>query len=372
MSINKNQHYVPQFYLRNFSYNGKSLNLLNLSSGRIIIGDSIKNQCAEDYFYGKNLLIEMAFSEIETSTGMLLKKIINDNYIPTAKTQEHSILQLFLVTLFSRTKYKAEEVNEMVDKIGKSVLELHPDVDKKFLDKVEIRLNFPLHYPILNSFTRYHLIQDLGVHLFINESKNNFITSDHPVVLYNKWEEDIKDYGSVGLASKGLLIFLPLSPQKLLLLYDSSIYKIGNKKDIVTTLNNPDEIDNINLLQWLKCHDNIYFFSEKDQDKIKNSALVNIRLRQQSKTKFIERNGPNGSKLFGGFSPKLKMELKISAIKIRKPMRQIPTNEKVLAIRNQGLFDLVNEFDELISAKRYKSTDWNKFIEDKVKRDNSR
>ena len=211
MSKTKNQHYVPQFYLRNFSINSKSINFFNISTGRIILGDSIKNQCSEDYFYGKNIPVEKAFGEIETSSGTLFKKIINDSYIPSTKTPEHTLLQLFVVTLHSRTKYKAEEINEMADKMAKSALELHPDVDKNLPDQVEIKLDFPLHYPIFNSFTRYHLIQDLSIHIFANESRNNFVTSDQPVILYNKWAEDLKEYGTVGLASKGLLIFLPLS-----------------------------------------------------------------------------------------------------------------------------------------------------------------
>jgi hypothetical protein len=289
MSKTKNQHYVPRFYLRNFSSNGKSLNFINLSTGKIVIGDSIKNQCSADYFYGKTIPIEKAFSEIETSSGVLLNKIINKNYIPSARSQAHSILQLFIVTLHSRTKYKFEEMNEIVDKIGKSVLELHPDVDKTLLDKVEIKLDFPLHYSILHSLTRYPLAQDLSIHLFTNESSNNFITSDHPVIYYNKWTEDIKDYGSVGLASKGLLIFLPLSHKKLLLLYDRSVYKIGNKKDSVSILNDAGEVDNINLLQWLKCNNNIYFYSIDEQMKAKSDYHLNIRLRQQSKVKYQER-----------------------------------------------------------------------------------
>lgn len=366
MPKTKNQHYVPRFYLKNFSSNGKSLNFIHLQNGKIVIGDSIKNQCSEDYFYGNTIPIEKAFGEIETSSSVLIKKIINENYVRLAKTQEHSLLQLFVVTLHSRTKYKSEELNEIADKMAKSLLELHPDVDKNLLDKVEIKLDFPLHYPILTSLTRYHLAQDLLIHLFINESKSNFITSDHPVIYYNKWTEEIKDYGSVGLASKGLLIFLPLSPKKLLLLYDGSVYKIGNKRDSVSTLNDTKEVDNINLLQWLKCNNNIYFYSIDEQMKIKRDYDLNIRLRQQSKVKHQEIKNADGSKIFGAYSSKLKMSLKINTIKIRKQAKQYQTNEKISAIRNPKLLELVNEFCEHIKTKKYSSLEWNKFLEDKV------
>ena len=65
-------------------------------------------------------------------------------------------------------------------------------------------------------------------------------------------------------------------------MYDRNVYKIGNKKDSVTTLNDELEIDNINLMQWLKCRDNIYFYDTDKQYKIKNDAKANIHLRQQS------------------------------------------------------------------------------------------
>jgi hypothetical protein len=368
MSKSKNQHYVPQFYLRNFSANRKSINLFNLSTGRIVIGDSIKNQCSEDYFYGKTIPIEKAFSEIETSAGSLIKKIINENYIPPLKTQDHSILQVFIVSLHSRTKYKADEINEMADRMGKSFLELHPDVDKQELDKFEIKLDFPLGYSIVNAFTKYHLIQDLSIHLLLNKSTNNFITSDQPVILYNKWAEDLKEYGSVGLASKGLMIFLPLSSRKLLILYDKGVYKIGNKKDLVSILNDDKEIDNINLMQWLRCRDNIYFTYPEDKEKILSNAKANIPLRQQSKMTFKESVGSNGSKIFGGYSTKLRMNLKINSIRVKKHSRKNTVEDKILAIRNPKLFELAREFSDLVKSGHYSSLDWNKFLEDKVQR----
>ena len=146
---------------------------------------------------------------------------------------------------------------------------------------------------------------------------------------YNKWTEDIKNYGSVGLASKGLLIFLPLSPKKLLLLYDKSVYKVGSKKGSMSILRDPKEIDNINLMQWLKCHDNIYFYHKDEQIKIKSNSQVNIRLRQQSKVKLQERQNLDGSKVIGVYSSKLKMKLNISSIKIRKQAKQFKTNERM-------------------------------------------
>jgi hypothetical protein len=54
MAGNKNQHFVPKFYLRHFSADKKSIHLLNLKSEKPIFGAPLKNQCSRDYFYGED------------------------------------------------------------------------------------------------------------------------------------------------------------------------------------------------------------------------------------------------------------------------------------------------------------------------------
>lgn len=367
MPEKKNQHYVPKFYLQNFSKNGRSINLFNISNNRIIIGDSIKNQCAEDYFYSKESIIENAFGNIETLSSKLLKRIITERYIPVSKTQDHSLLQLFVVMLHSRTKYVYDEQNEMVDKLAKSVLKLHPQVEKESLNKVTFNYDNPLQLPLFNAFTGYHLAQDLGIHLFQNKTDTNFITSDHPVIFYNKWTEEVKDYGAIGLASKGLLIFLPLSSKTMLILYDGSVYKIGYKKDFVTELENPKEIENMNILQWLCCRDNIYFLDEENQNNISTNAQKYIPLRNKNKIQLQERGFTNKGKLIGFHGTKLKTKLEVGAIKIIKPARAVKVEDRILSVRNPKLRELVREFSEKVSNKEYNASEWNKYIEDIVK-----
>lgn len=111
---------------------------------------------------------------------------------------------------------------------------MYPEVDKELLKKIRIKYDNPLQFSLRNAFSSYHLAQDLRIHLLINNTKNHLITSDHPVVYYNKWRENIKDIGTIGLASKGLLIFLPLSPEILLLLYDPTVYMIDNGRNNVS------------------------------------------------------------------------------------------------------------------------------------------
>src|SRR5262245_44200254 len=54
MPDNKNQHFVPQFYLRNFSIDvhRRSIALVNLARGNYVPAASIKSQCSRDYWHG--------------------------------------------------------------------------------------------------------------------------------------------------------------------------------------------------------------------------------------------------------------------------------------------------------------------------------
>jgi Protein of unknown function (DUF4238) len=51
LADNKNQHFVPQFYLRNFSTDEEkqSIGLFNFARSTAVGNASIRNQCSRDY-----------------------------------------------------------------------------------------------------------------------------------------------------------------------------------------------------------------------------------------------------------------------------------------------------------------------------------
>ena len=95
------------------------------------------------------------------------------------------------------------------------------------------------------------MLRDLDVKILINKSNIPFITSDNPIVKYNQFLEERKWNGSkTGFGLVGLQIFVPLNQYITLIFYDSSIYKIGNRKQIKIEINRNDEIQQLNLLQY--------------------------------------------------------------------------------------------------------------------------
>ena len=73
MPRHRKQHYVPRFYLKGFSLDGKSINIWNLQRQLKIQSANLKNQCSKDYFYSKQLDVEEALGKIEGEMAKILK-----------------------------------------------------------------------------------------------------------------------------------------------------------------------------------------------------------------------------------------------------------------------------------------------------------
>jgi len=68
-----NHHFVPQFYLRNFSENGGSICLVNIEKMIEVEQASIKNQCYRRKFYGSDNKLEDAFAQFEDEVVPLIR-----------------------------------------------------------------------------------------------------------------------------------------------------------------------------------------------------------------------------------------------------------------------------------------------------------
>ena len=142
MAEKKNQHYVPQFHLKNFSVKGskKTINLFNIDSNKFVENKAnVKNQSAEDWFYGRDLGIENVLEHFETLTSNSLRKTIDSNYVPPRYSEEHSSLISFITLLSARTKYKEESISDSIEGFLKHVISFANEFtqDKKYTKEIE-------------------------------------------------------------------------------------------------------------------------------------------------------------------------------------------------------------------------------------------
>src|ERR1700738_351752 len=98
MARNKDHHFNPQFYLRNFSADesGKSIHLYNIARARCIFGASIAGQCARPYFYGKDGRLETGLGMLETAAAPMFRRMISERKVPARRSAEHGLLGQFI------------------------------------------------------------------------------------------------------------------------------------------------------------------------------------------------------------------------------------------------------------------------------------
>src|SRR3989344_3567339 len=102
MPEKKNQHYVPQFYFRFFSNNGKDICIFNINKKEHFVGP-FKNQSSKDYFYWKGRELEDAFEEIEQSQRESLKKLIESKSFKILSNREYIEILRFITFQNTRT-----------------------------------------------------------------------------------------------------------------------------------------------------------------------------------------------------------------------------------------------------------------------------
>lgn len=234
MASNKRQHFVPRFYLKNFSeyQSGRSIGVWNIRTKTLVRQASLKHQACRPYFYGRDCSTEKWFAELEALAASEIRKCIITEQIPRPGSGGHLTLISFILLQRARTLYKAEEQNEMMGKLLRLLFAGSPTAPQN-LDKLRVKSGEASQVAISSTLKTLPIVMDLKAKLLKADRPGiPFITTDNPVVLYNQYLENwATGYSSGGLAQKGLQIFFPLSPRYCLMLFDPGIYRVGSRKN---------------------------------------------------------------------------------------------------------------------------------------------
>lgn len=260
-SIVKNQHYVPQRYLRKFADTQKKknkniyrFNIFDKEKQESREKQNVENYASERYFYDVdfNNLLEEAKSEgitieeeIENLTNQVDKQYLENVFATKVETtmynpfdniitkytltppnvyknvevvpeKEKATIAYYLAIQFVRTKEYREKIIQMYEKGTKLLLRkrFKEEIDFDFLDSLEIKLKDNkinlihneqlLDTDLLESFAKIFLNH---IWIFaVNETDTLFYTSDNPLVFYGH-------EGNHGISSKGVEIIFPITPK---------------------------------------------------------------------------------------------------------------------------------------------------------------
>ena len=119
------------------------------------------------------------------------------------------------------------------------------------------------------------MLFDLKVSLLKNNSEQSVLLGQHPAIITNPFLYEKKWTGSKqGLALKGTLILLPISPKYVIALYDRQRYSLTDFAKTKIGILSQKDINKINLFQFCYTTDCIYFY-DNDNEKIDFSEYRN-------------------------------------------------------------------------------------------------
>jgi len=358
----KNQHYVPRFYLRNFNLSSRNEKTFAYHLGNIenqAYPQSIKSACSDDDFYTQanpkdRKESEQLLSKIENEQSNVLKKIINSENIvhPYNSTdssitfEEYETFLQFIAFQSLRTKSRKEGIKNLARE-EEETFRSSIDIDSILLILLD---------GLFQSLAFYHnLLRDLCPIMIKNESEIGFLTSDNPVVCDNL---RFKEYGA-GFSSRGLIVYLPLSPKIAILLYDTFCYSIPTDFEGRIKVKNDKTIKDLNTYQILNAKDCI-FFSDSFQHKRKKEIEINniLETMEHVRTKLQQRSYPPQyvSKPFIPLFPQIKFKpwRKIMLFEYRFP-NPIQQKRKMMEKWFEDQTESKKELDDEDLFKKYKN-----------------
>ncbi len=227
------QHYVPQFYLRQFaqkkrkSYQIKCFDKSDLKS---FTANTNKIAC-ESYFFdppGTNQPIEQWLARLERRFAKSYDRLIEHQKLKRLSASDRVGISNFLSVQWVRTREYREHIRDFVTQL-KSRLE-EKNVTDQIRDDLEIwsQDDFIISLQIEGMRENVRkiapIIRRMKWILLVNNTNMPFWTSDHPFTRYNPVDPPHSYMGNLGLLSRGIQILFPLTPKLSLTLCDPLAY----------------------------------------------------------------------------------------------------------------------------------------------------
>ena len=279
MAEKANQHFVPQFYFRYFSKDGRSICVLNKSNGQVIKTASIKGQASKHYFYG-NTEVEAAMCEVEIIFSSILRSLKYNLTFEGAEYDDHLVLMQAIALQRTRTMAARKRSQPMHDLVLRYHLKSQMLLDTSLSpdDKKELLVALPFIHgdPKQNQALQMSAaVEDAGVLMNLhpvilhNKTVKPFIFSDAPVIFSNPHFSHIKNKGVLGADNRGLIIYYPIGPKHCIMLFDQKVYRLKGLARHQIFVKKLQDVFSLNLLQLQNADSAVYFSSPDDEMYVK-------------------------------------------------------------------------------------------------------
>lgn len=329
--ITINQHYVPRFYMKNFSTIKKSKKEEKVLIGFYQFNQSllknnipIKSICSEDYFYGEDGKIEKYLSTKETKWAKVIYDIINTNEYNLDSLQENLIKE-FAVFQYCRTlgtyNYQKDMMSEMLQKLVS--YEVH-DVDDEIVrsmvnEKVQNEWCTSDIIDMCDSLVES--IDDLNISIIRFDTTSKLITSDMPIIIINPFCPD-----TVGLETVGIVILFPVSPNVIVVIYDGKIY---NSCRPYMVIDKEEDVINLNKYQVISAEERIMSKNQNELKTIISDSNLILKRNEYNKNRKVNTGFDGRGTIIHTKSRSIGYDFELSFCKLPKYINKIPNNCRV-------------------------------------------
>jgi hypothetical protein len=308
MSYVKKQHYVPQFYLRQFTKSGENIHVYDkfiqksfrsgvrdIASNKFFYDLSqeiiseweglIQQKQAEESIDQSAIdklleqikdvqLIEKYLSRLESRFSRVLNEVLDG--LDKRRRLKHKYrydLALMAAVQFWRTQERRENMMELERKLEERVMRI---VDR--MNEVKgtnfTAKDLAVAFDAEETATRHKMMllkteileetaQTFANHIWVigvNDTNNPLYTSDNPVTTSAHKVEDWRSH--TGIASLGVEVIFPLSPKYVLIMYERSYHHLAEYKDGTLSYLKQDNIRYYNSRQVYSSYRQVFSIAE--------------------------------------------------------------------------------------------------------------
>jgi len=360
-SKKQKEHYVPKWYLRNFSSTSDHGYIWVYDTKLKQISEQPINKIAQKQdFYGKEF--EDSLDPIDSKTKLVIEKIISSENVDALTNTQLDTLHEFFVLQY----YRTEHAKNATEKQLNLNMELHtiPRLRKKYKHVSDADFNSaltelpPPNFFLLNidmSLKSKKALSDLTPYLIKNNTNIPFITSDDPVTFNNRFHVPKKFL--IGFQAVGVQIICPINKRYCLMLIHQEAYDIQTSHNSLIKINAKNDVDLFNVLQILDC--NLQVFSkdsslgylqrlQKESGKIKKSKPFNQKMQNGNPNVIKEYQDVERRNYGMHFSF---LERNANFVREKWPRFSTNTPPEIPFIRNKDIYDEVKvQTDLFISS----------------------
>lgn len=345
VSDNREHHYVPKLLLKQFAsdQSGRKINLLLTSDGTVRVGVSLKHQARQKGLY-KTEATEAALANLEREAACVIRQVASSFSVPRLGTVDYKTIMMFMAMQSHRVPVASNAATQAARELSDRVATARLAKPRNPVDGYNVSVERPMTAEdavAVGAFS-YQMCFDLELRVLRNVTKYPFVLSDHPACLYNTLAHERPGWaGGFGVSSVGVQIFMPLSPECMLVAFDAASYRFGGRRfRPYISVGSSATVASLNALQVLNA-ESCLFYHDSAKTSYVNSQFENWAIERRTPrfiidTKIVPHPDNAGSEVlfFHSYPRNIDVGLSILGFKIASDAPAHISQEGLISVRD--------------------------------------